>query len=176
MKKIRLRKTFLYLMLLFTMTFLMGCSVADIGKVKKKGSFTEEIDYSISARAAFDQWIAGSYLSEKIDSSEYINDIKVTLNVDIYSDNSYELTVDEESYMNALNKANAGAKAALTELIIERSKSQSGIEITKENIDSLMIEKTDLSLDDYIKKYGPTMLPSLADIKDTYNKKNELTK
>lgn len=140
----------------------MGCGSKE---PKIIGAYTESRDISGIALIEGEKWLSDAWMSDNISVSDYISDITVSLNVILYSDGTYKYELDEESLKTASEKADQGLADALTALIIVRFNAAGKGDYTSEMIEELMVESLGMTAVDYVKKYGPELVPSLDVLK-----------
>lgn len=133
------------------------------------GEYTQSIDLTDYAKNQAREWLSVAYLSNEIELEQYINDISVSANVSIYNNESYSVSIVAESYDEAYDKAKIGLGEALTELISIRAEKLGKDPMDAEAVNSLMLQKTDFSMQEYIETYGPELLPSQEKLRSMYD-------
>lgn len=153
--------------LIFAFLF-SGCGNKE---AKLIGSYYKTIDETDYARLKAKEYLSDAWMAEQVDTSQYFNDITVSVNVLLYSDDTYEEILDEASYDEAIRKANESLGEALLDLVMIRAKAQ-GIELeNRDAVNDLMIEKAGMTAEDYISKYGPLLLPDKENMSNSLSSK-----
>lgn len=163
------QKLKIYCTFVALLAILVGCSQ----KVEKIGEYTEIISVSDYGKTQAENWLSSAWMSDEINIDDYMEIPSLSVNVTLYSDNTYVQEVDIDSYNTAIREARNGLANALRELIIIRYKASGKIpenqDITGEDIDAIMLEKTGLTLEDYVTEYGPELIMPLDRLQLTYN-------
>ena len=154
---------------------------------KLPGQWHRTVDYTQEATLAAKEWLMEAEGGREIDLTEYMGKVQIGVDLVLSEDGSWSSTVDEASYAEAKQQAYEALEQGLVELSGERLKKSyltsaqnSNQERQKEIIDMLetitpesireTIENvTGMPCIEYLKTYGPELLPPLEEIQGQYN-------
>lgn len=168
-KKKKKKNTPLIVVLILMIITLLGVVAYLLlfaGNSKIAGSYTQKIDMSTEVIAIMEEYLDDAALGDDIDLTPYIDNIPITITVTFSETGSYEVTVSEEDYKMAQNKAKEALSSAMSELIYKRL---DAAEVrTNKDVDTLVSEASGLNMSDYLKQYGPKLLPDITELASRY--------
>lgn len=131
------------------------------------GQWTRQVDMTEFVTDVMDIWLDDSIDG---DLAEYGNErVVISINLVMNSNGSWSESVDEAVYAEAQQQAIRVAAAGLTSFLEKRLATA---EVTPESVgktvEELVQEAIGMSAEDYIKNYGPELLPSITDLNKTY--------
>jgi len=132
------------------------------------GKWTRQVDITDFVTDVMDVWLDESLVG---DLAEYGDErVIISVNLVMNSNGSWSESVDEASYAQAQNQAVKIAAAGLTSFLEKRL---AAAEVTPESVgktvDELVEEAIGMSAEQYITEYGPQLLPTIADLNNTYS-------
>lgn len=152
--------------------FVITCSlfVACQKKVVEVGSYDDSLNLDEYVNMSAHDWLSDAVLGSEVDTYQYLDIPSVSINVVLMSDNSFVKSIDEESYNICLDAAYDGLAKAFRDLIRKRMfVAELDGNITDEEIDSILMDEIGMPLDQYLREYGPKLLPSLEEIREDYD-------
>lgn len=131
------------------------------------GKWTRQVDVTDFVTDIMDIWLDDALVG---DLAEYGDErVCISVNFVMNANGSWSESVDEVSYAQAQNQALKIAAAGLTSFLEKRLASA---EITPESVgktvEELVQEAIGMSAEEYIADYGPQLLPTIADLNNTY--------
>jgi len=133
------------------------------GKGQIKGKWVREVEITNSVKAAASEWLSTALMSEEVNIDEYIPDCRIEIVLSINDDGSWGETLDEESYNQCRKSAYDGLAQAFESLASKRLDA-AGKDVS--DVDALISETINMTLDEYLRNYGPELLPAF----ETLNK------
>lgn len=135
---------------------------------KLPGHWHRTVDYASQAELAAKEWLMAAEGGSEIDLKGYMGSISVGMDLILAQDGSWSCTVDENSYRTAQQQVYTALEQAFEDLLIIRAQ-DAGREMASREEAAQSIEDTiGMSCQEYLKLYGPSMLPSLEEIKGEY--------
>lgn len=153
------------LVILLTILLMVFTACGKDSDRKLIGSYYKNIDETdyVSYRAK--EYFNATWLSDELNMDSYFQNLSVSVNVLLYSDDTYEEILDEESYELMRVTAYEGLEKALCDLIILRMNAAGMPEKNHEDINDIMVDKLGMTAADYIAKYGPALVPEIEELK-----------
>lgn len=131
------------------------------------GKWTRQVDITEQVKDRMDLWLDTAL---KGDYAEYGDDrAVVTVTLYLNADGSWTESFDETSYAQAEEQAINIAAKGLTSFLEKRLESA---EVTPDSVgktvDELIQEAIGMSPEEYLRQYGPKLLPDVTEYKSTY--------
>ena len=127
-----------------------------------KGNWVRELDYSDEVNMNLSKWICSATGGNQIDITNYLDKTEINVYLNFYKDNTYEILVDKQSYKDNEDRINKAGAKALEDLIKARF-IETGIK-GELDINSLFMTAYGIGIEEYVKDYAPSFLPTYADI------------
>ncbi len=135
---------------------------------KLPGRWHREIDYTADCTLAAKEWLLGAEGGGDIDLPTYIGRVSVGMDLVLSKDGSWQCSVDENSYNAATEQVYQALELAFEDLLIQRV-NDSGREMsTREEAAQSILDTIDMSCNEYLRSYGPALLPTMEEIKAQY--------
>lgn len=130
------------------------------------GEWGREIDITDQVRYEAKEYIESAAFGDEIDIAEFIPEVKLNTVLVVSKDGEIAEVVSEEDYNQMTLACQTGLENAIRELISRRIK-DNYIE-TDMSVDDLIQETFKTSLTDYLKQYGPKLLPDYSELDSEY--------
>ncbi len=160
---------------ILSLTLIVVLAVAVLGVIyvtdprrKLTGSWETGSDVTAEVSEHASTYIKAAAMGGQIDLSQYMNDISVSRILTFAPDGTYSISVDRDSYERATDIAYGQMADALKALVILRFEA-AGRSADTEVIEKLMQDKVGMSLKDYLKDFGPDIMPGFSDMEAKYN-------
>jgi len=175
--KSRKKKRSLVPVIVLTVLLLVTISVVGFfyyfgNYFKLKGNWSRNIDCSAMAADRAEDYlsivlVSGDLALEDFTVEDYFRDIVIEVDLSINSSKNYIETIDTISYENASSNALESLKRAMQDILTSKLLK---LDVADEfSIEDLANEVLGMSLDDYLKEYGPELLPDLKELSISNN-------
>ena len=132
-----------------------------------KGSWVREVDYTDEVSLNMSKWICSAIGGNQINTSDYLSDASVEVDLVFDNNNTYSVSINKQSYRETEALINSASSKVLEKLIADRL---SDIGITEQlDINGLFMSAYGISINDYVKDYVPSFMPSYSDICASYD-------
>ncbi len=171
-KKRRKSRAAVVLPLLFILSFLILIAVSFVytDPVRRlEGDWTTDTDVTAEVTDRASAFLKAAAMGNQVEVTEYIDEVKISRILTFKSDGSYSLTLDEQSYAKSRDKAYEQMGQALNALVALRLKA-AGREASSETAASLIQDKLGMSTAEYLKEFGPELMPESEELKTRYNR------
>jgi len=135
-------------------------------KMNLPGEWYREIDLTEVARENAKQYIETAEFGNDIDIDMYFENLVVESKLEVTKEGRFVEKVDEAQYYSIEELAREGLKKAVCDLISMRIKNNY-IE-TNMTPEELVKETFGMDLSEYLRKYGPELIPSYSTINEQY--------
>lgn len=105
----------------------------------------------------------------EIDAQNYVPECYVALKMELNDDNTFSISIDDDSYEKCKLQAREALKGAVAELLNTRL-NEAGLS-TNKDADSLVKEATGMDPDEYFNEYGPVLIEDYDIMAEKYMKK-----
>ncbi len=136
---------------------------------KITGSWQTEADITAQVSEHASAYLKAAAMGGQVDVSQYMNDISISRILTFDGNGAYSISVDEKSYDRSSDKAYEQMADALKALIVLRFEA-AGKNADPDTVESLMQEKTGMSVKEYLEQIGPDIMPALSDLEAEYNR------
>ena len=134
------------------------------------GTYDASADYSDYVIHQALDWLSDAAMGDDFAIEGYFDIPTVSVNVVLMSDNSFTSTVDESTYADCKEAAYKGLASAMRDFVRMRySAAGKGDDLSDEAIDAILVEEIGMSLDSYLREYGPSLMPTIEEVKEDYN-------
>lgn len=140
-------------------------------KLRLPGEWYREIDLTAQVQDEIEKYLDTATMGEEINVSKYLDEIIVESHLSVGEDGTIVESIDEMSYVEAKKKANDALEETVSDLIKLRIESNF-IETDKKSRD-LVKETFDMELANYLKEYGPKLMPTMEEMNGEYGMKAE---
>lgn len=131
------------------------------------GKWTRQVDITDFVTDIMDIWLDDALVGDLADYGD--ERVFINVNLTINSNGSWSESVDEASYAQAQAQAVRIAAVGLTSFLEKRLECS---EVTPESVgktvEELVQEAIGMTAEEYIAGYGPQVLPTIADLNNTY--------
>lgn len=134
------------------------------------GQYSGTADISAEAASKGQEWLNDAFMGEETDMAAVLGDLDLTLKLNMNSDGSYSITLDEDSVKNAAGQARNALADAFCDLAVLRLKAAGEGDFDRESARARTEEKLGMSLTEYLEGYGPEMVADPASLKAHYEK------
>ena len=133
------------------------------------GSFVTSVDISPLVCERVDEWMDTALMREFIDSDDIITDIELELEVSFDREGNWNQSVVQQSYEKCKNVAFYRIENLVKELLILRINAAGEGEYSDDELNALVQETIGMSLSDYVREYIADAMPSLDELRTTYD-------
>lgn len=134
-------------------------------KLMLKGEWYRNMDMNAYVEDAIEDYLKTAALGEEIEIEQYLDGLQIRTNLIISKDGIMEETIDEESY--EICKANAyNALAAAVDELVKKRMDMVNV-TTSKDLSTLSMQATGMNTTEYLKEYGPKLLPGLDELKES---------
>lgn len=130
------------------------------------GTWEREIDLTAQVTENIENYLKETAYGEEIDVRPYVEQITVTSRLTVTKDGEWAEVVDSDDYAEMTNKSLTALNRAVTELLGKRI-ADSYIE-TDLSVDELVKDAVGMNLTSYLSQYGPTLMPTYAELSEKY--------
>ena len=134
------------------------------------GEYSTAADISAEAASKGQDWLNAAYMGEEADMASVLGELELSLKLNMGSDGSYSITLDEESIKKAEERAQAALADAFCDLAVLRLKAAGEGDYDRESARTRTEDKLGMSLTEYMKDYGPDMVRDAAELKAEYER------
>ena len=134
------------------------------------GQYSGMADISAQAASKGQEWLNGAFMGEDIDMAAALGELGLRLVLNMQSDGSYSISLSEESVKEADGQARAALSDAFCDLAALRLKAAGEGDYDRESARARCAEKLGMSLEEYLKDYGPVMVKDVTGLKAEYEK------
>jgi len=135
---------------------------------KLPGVWRAEIDLTESVRAEAESWLAAAESGDRISIRETMGEIRVGVILTLNADGSWSQSVDTASYEEASDAAYAALSEGLRELLLLRIEAAGREAGSAEEAEALIAETIGMSTEEYLRTYGPALLPPEEEFRSAY--------
>lgn len=135
---------------------------------KLPGSWHRSIDYTAEVKLAAKEWLMSAEGGDEIDLQNYLGNISVGMDLTLSKDGTWSCTIDENSYQAAQDKAYQALEEAFEDLLIQRVTNSGREMTTREEAAQSVLEAIDMTCGEYLRTYGPALLPEAESIRTQY--------
>lgn len=172
-KKKRRRGGFLtlFLIVLLMVVIAGGALFWWIGRPERKlpGHWQRNVDFTASGRMYAREWLMAAEGGADYDPAAYIPELSVTVELVLGEDGTWSGRVDEDSYNEAVQKAYRGLEDSFEDLLITRVQASGREMESREEAAQSIAETIGMSCAEYLRTYGPKLLPDLEELQAQYN-------
>ena len=136
---------------------------------KLAGKWLTKQSIENDALSAAKEWLDSARLGNKV-NLEGIDDISVSLTLELNKDDSWEMYIDEAEYSARSADAYKALAKGLRKLLILRA-AELGADINEEQAEEAITKACGLSSDEFVKQHGPMLLPASGDAGAKYNRR-----
>lgn len=131
------------------------------------GVYTTKIDMTEQVIERINRYLDDASLGNETDARDYVEKVEYKLTLTLGADHSYREELKEEDYEKALSDAEGALKKALKSLAAERLQMVS-LE-APDDVEALLQDAVGMNFDDYLKQYGPELLPDREELSAEYS-------
>jgi len=133
------------------------------------GRWQMQADLTDTARTRADAWLRRAALGERVAAADYLPRIALKVRLTLSEDGSWTREIEEDDYKEARTKAEEGLAKALTELLRLRIVDAGRPPETEAEAEARLENAIGMSAEDYMKNYGPALLPTLDELHAFYD-------
>ena len=135
-------------------------------KLRLPGEWYRQIDMTNEIKDEISKYLDTATMGEEIDVDKYLDSVVFESHLTVTEEGTITEAIDETTYLEAKKAANAALEAMVTDLIKLRVESNY-IESTM-TPGELVKDTFDIELSDYLKEYGPKLMPSMDELNAEY--------
>ncbi len=136
-----------------------------------KGSV--EVTGEVSDKAS--DWFLAAAMGNKANVSKHLGDVNVDTHLNFNADGTWNSSVDRSSYDECEDRAYEAMAGALNEFVGIRLAAAQKSDMSSEDIDRLIVDTIGMSGKDYLKEYGPAIMPSYESLTAAYERDGTYT-
>lgn len=122
-----------------------------------------------TARTRADTWLQRAAMGEQVPAADYLPPLSVTVRLTLSKDGSWSREIRDGEYETARTAAEKGLAGALRELLCLRIADAGRPPETAAEAEERVQRVLGMSTEDYMREYGPALLPPLAEMHDFYD-------
>lgn len=142
-------------------------------KINLPGERYREIDVTATVKERAKEYLSSAAFGDEINLDEYFEKLVIESNLTVTKDGQFTEKLSEDKHYEISEKARRGLEQAVSDLISKRIKNNY-IETTM-TTEQLMQETFGMSLSDYLKQYGPSLVPSYSELNSQYGRDKTYT-
>lgn len=142
---------------------------------KLVGEWVGKVDVSDEVTKKASDWFLAAAMGNSVDLTEAMNGASVDTHLVFAADGTWTTTVDKESYDACLDMCYEGMAQALRDFVKVRFGAASKPDMSDEQIDSLFSDTIGMSVKDYLKEFGPQIMPTYESMKAAYEREGVYT-
>lgn len=142
---------------------------------KLVGEWVGKVDVSDEVRGKASDWFLAAAMGNSADLTEAMNGASVDTHLVFAKDGTWSTAVDKESYDECLDMCYEGMSHALRDFIRVRFSAASKPDMSDEQIDTLFSDTIGMSVKDYLKEFGPQIMPTYESMKSAYEREGIYT-
>lgn len=165
----------LVVLLLLLVVFLLAAISCALALRVYKGPNTSPagrwrlyVDLTETARARANGWLQRAELGERVDAADRLPPIRVGVLLELTPDGGWRREVEESSLEAAEKEAENALAAALRELLLLRFADAGRAAGTPEDAEMRFQKAIGMSSLQYLESYGPRLLPTLDQLRESY--------
>lgn len=165
----------LVVLLLLLVVFLLAAISCALALRVYKGPNTSPagrwrlyVDLTETARARANGWLQRAELGERVDTADRLPPIRVGVLLELTPDGGWRREVEESSLEAAEKEAENALAAALRELLLLRFADAGRAAGTPEDAETRFQKAIGMSSLQYLESYGPRLLPTLDQLRESY--------
>ncbi len=170
----KLNKRIIILLIVMSCVITVGCSFGSKER-ELRGSWQTYIDVSDMVIPAIEAWLSEAYRGEKVSVEDYANNICIAATLSFDDDGTFTLLLDKDGIQGARDAAMQALTDSYVGFMNERFTAAGQSELTKEEIEKMMMESFGVSVSEYLAQYGPDLLPEDGVLCDELEMSGEYT-
>lgn len=137
-------------------------------KLNLPGERYREIDVTAQVKQSAREYLNTAAFGDEIDIDQYFENLVIESKLTVTKEGQFTEKVSEEKHYEISEQARKGLEQAISDLITMRIKNNY-IE-TSMTTEQLMQETFGMSLSEYLKQYGPELVPSYSKLNSEYGR------
>ena len=133
------------------------------------GDWKMRAELTDMARTRADTWLQRAAMGEQVPAAEYLPALSVTVRLTLSPDGSWSREIRDGEYESARSAAERGLAKALRELLCLRIADAGRPSETAAEAERRVQRVLGMSTEDYMREYGPALLPSLSQMHTVYD-------
>ncbi len=142
---------------------------------KLVGEWVGKVDVSDEVTKKASDWFLAAAMGNSVDLTEAMNGASVDTHLVFSADGTWSTAVDKESYDACLDLCYEGMAQGLRDFVRVRFGAASKPDMSDEQIDSLFSDTIGMSVKDYLKEFGPQIMPTYESMKAAYEREGVYT-
>lgn len=127
-----------------------------------RGEWTRQIDMTAHVRHEIENYLDTANMGDEIDLDQYMTEMIVDCRMVLDADGVYAQRIDTDSYYACCEAASQVLKLAIGDLINKR---MAAVKISSDkDVAAMVQDAAGMDIDSYLKKFGPQLMPDLADM------------
>ncbi len=136
---------------------------------KLPGVWRAEIDLTDRVLAEAESWLSSAEGGDQVSVRERLGEIRVGVILTVSADGSWSQIVDADSYAAAAESAYSALSDGLRELLLLRIAAAGREAGSTEEAERLIADTIGMSTEEYLRLYGPELLPSEEELRTMYD-------
>jgi len=142
---------------------------------KAKGDWITQVSIKDEIVKNANEYLKEAVLGDEIDMSDYFDDANVSVLLSVNKDGTYTKRIDDESVLFIESTVEEAMVSATADLILLRLKSVDPYYEKDEEPSKLVEQSIGMSLEDYLKAYGPSLVPQIDVLKERFEDEGTCT-
>lgn len=135
---------------------------------KLVGEWIGKVDVSDEVREKASDWFLAAAMGNSVDLSGRMDGASVDTHLVFTADGTWSTSVDKQSYDACLDMCYGNMSQALLDFVRARFSAASKEDMSDGELEALFYDTIGMSMKDYLKEYGPQIMPTYESMKSAY--------